>query len=65
MKLLRFARFCFQLVSSMFHLEAAIDHHLTNYSKKKPIISQEILDKTRSSLYADKLSARANRLEDA
>ena len=49
----------------MFHLEGAIDHHLTNYSKKKPIISQEILDKTRSSLYADKLSARANRLEDA
>ena len=44
-KVVRFIRVCFGLVSSMYHLEATIDYHLMNYSESNPSIPHETLTK--------------------
>lgn len=36
MKLRRFTEACFGLISSMFHLEDVIDHHLQNFEGQHP-----------------------------
>ena len=36
MKLCRFTKACFGLISSMFHLEDVIDHHLQNFEGQHP-----------------------------
>ena len=65
LKVLRFTRVCFGVVSSMFHLEATIDHHLSCCLEDHPDINPDIINKTRHSLYVDNLSSGAEKLKDA
>ena len=45
LKVLRLTRVCFRLVSSMFHLEATIDHHLNRCLEDYPDINPDTICK--------------------
>ena len=65
LKILRFTRVCFGLVSNMFHLEATIEHHLNRWLEDHPDINRDIINKIKHSLYVDDLSSGAEKLKDA
>ena len=65
LKILQFTRGCFGLVSSIFHLEATIDHHLNHCLEDHPDSNPDIINKIKHSLYVDDLSSRAEKLKDA
>ena len=65
LKVSRFTRVCFGLVSSMFHLEATIDHRLNYCLEDHPDINPDIINKIKHSLYVDDLSSRAEKLKVA
>ena len=54
-----------RLVSSMFHLEATIDHQLNHCLEDHPDINSDIINKIKHSLYVDDLSSGAEKLKDA
>ena len=55
LKILRFTRVYLGLVSSMFHLEATIDHHLNCCLEDHPVINPDIINKIKHLLYVDDL----------
>ena len=65
LKVLGFIRVCFGLVSSVFHLEATIDHHLNHCLEDNSDINPDIVNKMRHSLYVDDLSRGAEKLKNA
>ena len=58
-----FTRVCFGIVSSMFHLEATIDH-LNHCLEDHPDINPNIINKIKHALYVDDLSSGAEKLKD-
>ena len=50
LKVSQFTRVCFGLVSSMFHLEATIDHHLDHCLEDHPDIDPDIINKIKHSI---------------
>ena len=65
LRVLWFTRVCFRPVSSMFHLEATIDHHLKCCLEYHPDINPHIINKIKHSLYIGNLSSGAEKLKDA
>ena len=51
-------------VSSMFHLEATIDHHLNSFLEYHSKINPGIINKIRHSLYVNDLSSGTEKLKN-
>ena len=60
-RLMRFTRVCFGIISSMAHLDFTIRHHLNLYGEKYA----NTVEKIRNSLYVDDLTAGDNSQEEA
>ena len=62
-KVSRFTRVCFGIVSSMFHLEATIDH-LNHCLEDHPDINPNIISKIKHAPYVDDFSSGAEKVKD-